>query len=313
MADMEWKIEIGESFERKTSILSIIGGGNVQSGINPLKQSHDVAVFSKDRSARLNGYSDREGMQPDGVFLYAAQGTRGDQNLDQWPNRKILETANNGGVIRLFVYGDHSWQYVGPFGLAEKPYIQTNSSPMQYAFCLVAQGADTSKLSVLGTEAEPRFSEPVLGSQPWSPKTTDLAKIPEKSYATRQALQSEHVLEKEFGEWLRAQNKELKDLTIHVAGVDIKPDLYNATDNEIVEAKSSQMRGYVRTAIGQVLDYANNFYHRHTNPEDDLPQRATPALLLPSSPDPDLVELCHVLKIKIYCRGNDAFVELTHT
>ncbi|MFT8592026.1 MAG: hypothetical protein ABF747_00210 [Bifidobacterium sp.] len=307
MGTTKWAITEGTVFKHKRDIRVIIGSGNFQSGIIRPKGENDVLLFSNPTSAETYGYSDREGMQEDGTYLYAAQGSNGDQVLTKGANKAVLETANNGGILRLFVHNSQGYQYVGAFGLADKPFIQTATNPNLYTFCLVSQGAD---VRILNTTAEP--TRTTLHAQPWTPKTTDLANIPEKHYETRQAQQVEHVLEKDFGAWLIQQHKELEDLTIRVSNVDIKPDIFNSTDAEIIEAKASETRGYVRTAIGQVLDYVNNVNHckQATNREHT---HVKAALLLPASPEQDLVELCSELSIRIYCRKGSAFTELTST
>lgn len=79
----------------------------------------------------------------------------------------------------------------------------------------------------------------------------------------------------------------------------ITPDLYSPTRGWVVEAKRSAGRAYVRTAIGQVLDYAHNL-ERAGKP-------ATPAVLLPGQPDDDLKALLKKLGILLIVRSGDGF------
>ena len=59
-------------------------------------------------------------------------------------------------------------------------------------------------------------------------------------------------------------------------------DLFDNTTSELCEAKSSAERGYIRTAIGQLMDYG-----RYLEP-------ATQAILLPERPSSDLLELIKI-------------------
>ena len=65
----------------------------------------------------------------------------------------------------------------------------------------------------------------------------------------------------------------------------LKRDLYDTTTEEIIEVKSSSVRGHIRYAIGQVLDYARHVEHR------------SKAVLVPSKPADDLINLLTELGI----------------
>jgi hypothetical protein len=76
-------------------------------------------------------------------------------------------------------------------------------------------------------------------------------------------------------------------------------DLFDATANELYEAKGTATRNAVRLAIGQLLDY-----QRHIPSRD-----ATLAILLPERPADDLVDLLHACKIAcVYEDGRGRFV-----
>lgn len=311
-----WPIAIDEVFQHIRDVTALIGGGNSQSGITRPHGWRDVLVFSNPGAAERNGYADREGLRENGDYWYAAQGKQGDQHIDKGPNKSLLDTRNNGGVIRLFIQEEGSgYHYVGPFGLAEIPYVQTNEHPRLYTFCLTPQGADTQLLNELaqgGGDLDPHSG--TVRCEDWKPKSTILAEIPEHFYENRQAQQLEHAQEQAFGEWLKQQGNSVLDLHLRIAGREITADLFNASDAEIIEAKSSNSRGHVRMAIGQVLDYVHNFNERQSQMTDNLPSVAKPAILLPNKPEPDLIALCASLEIKLYIpseNGMRRFAELT--
>jgi len=76
-----------------------------------------------------------------------------------------------------------------------------------------------------------------------------------------------------------------------VVGLAIRPgnewrplycDLFNKTDNELIEAKGTVTREAIRLALGQLLDY-----RRFISPTPRM------VLLVPIGPRPDLLELLH--------------------
>lgn len=109
----------------------------------------------------------------------------------------------------------------------------------------------------------------------------------------------EFQLQRDFGTWLARAGHEPKLMRLPVGTSWVEPDLYIPSKPWIVEAKRSSGREYVRTAIGQVLDYAH------------LAQRASieaaPMLLFPGRPAQDLVELVDSLGILLSYRRDDGF------
>ena len=96
-----------------------------------------------------------------------------------------------------------------------------------------------------------------------------------------------------FGEWLRARGDDVQVLRLTDDGVTIVPDLYVPAIGQVVEAKKSTARAYVRTAIGQALDYAAV---RETSRSRGDPG-GPPAL---PSPQPSMVELCTSTGITVW-------------
>ena len=84
----------------------------------------------------------------------------------------------------------------------------------------------------------------------------------------------------------------------------LKVDLANFTEKVIIEVKAGTSRGYVREAIGQVLDYM------HQMSQSAEWQGWKPAILLPGRPSEDLVGLVSSLHIQlIYENAEGRFVD----
>lgn len=79
----------------------------------------------------------------------------------------------------------------------------------------------------------------------------------------------------------------------------IEPDTFVSERNWIVEAKKSTAREYVRTAIGQILDYAHVAHKAGLD--------ASPAIILPGPPEEGLRELMHTAGITLIVKVDDDF------
>lgn len=114
----------------------------------------------------------------------------------------------------------------------------------------------------------------------------------EKGESVRSVSRREFELQACFGEWLRSRGEDVQVLRLTEDGVTIVPDLYVPTLAQVVEAKKSTARAYVRTAIGQALDYAAVARRQGLT--------VTPAVLMPSEPDASMVELCTSVGIAVW-------------
>jgi hypothetical protein len=81
---------------------------------------------------------------------------------------------------------------------------------------------------------------------------------------------------------------------IDSSGERIECDIFDASRNEIVEAKAGASRWYVRMALGQLLDYRRL-----------EPSRPSIAVLLPEAPNEELQRLLAEHGAKIIHRAND--------
>ena len=78
-------------------------------------------------------------------------------------------------------------------------------------------------------------------------------------------------------------------------------DAYERKRRNLIEAKSSQRREYIRMAVGQLLDYA--FQVREEFGESNK------AILLPKQPDSDIAVWLQNLKISIVWREGRSFLD----
>jgi hypothetical protein len=76
-------------------------------------------------------------------------------------------------------------------------------------------------------------------------------------------------------------------------------DAFDEQANELIEAKSSSGRSYVRMALGQLLDYQR---HQGLSP--------TLVLLVPERPNPDLLKLMHQFAVSVVYRDDRAFTRI---
>lgn len=99
--------------------------------------------------------------------------------------------------------------------------------------------------------------------------------------AERKASRVEAALMKRYQELRASEGHGVTGMLIKLPGETspLRIDLYDVDRAELIEAKGSAEREYVRLALGQVLDYARYVEHEHL------------AVLLPERPKTDLIDL----------------------
>ncbi|MDN4597596.1 hypothetical protein [Leifsonia virtsii] len=295
-----WTLEPGDTVHRRA--LHGAYNGSRQNGIVTLKTLPDILVFTDVRSGSAFGYHLFEGLQEDGSYSYTGEGQRGDQQLTRG-NRALAESGSSGRPIRLFTVQGTSVTHVGEFATGDPTYWErtipdVDGNPRTgLIFNLVPVDAAITLLA-----PESALKAPRADIEAWTPpKTSDVVvavAAPEVS-ADRVVSRLEFALQSDFGTWLRAGGDEPRRLRLTSHGATIEPDLYVESRGWIVEAKKSSGREYVRTAIGQVLDYVHV--------AEQAGRSATPVVLLPSRPTPDLVELLGRHGITLVVRHDDEF------
>jgi hypothetical protein len=113
----------------------------------------------------------------------------------------------------------------------------------------------------------------------------------------RMARKLEAELVKGYGQWLKKKPRELK-----VANYEgLRCDAYEEERNNLIEAKSSGRREYIRMAVGQLLDYAYLGRKKFGNPNM--------AILLPRKPEAKLLEWLAEAKISVIWKQRRAFLD----
>jgi hypothetical protein len=298
----EWNISIGEIIKRKK--LHEIYGGAGMGGIEPSAKTPNVFIFTYPNNAKKNGYNFDEELE-DGTFMYTGDGQIGDQDAEIGGNKAILESRKKGRALRLFEEAEEKTfvRYVGEFELID-------SEP------IVQRGLDRNgtERNVLVFHLHPVGSTKRLASINESPKTAEVSRhkteenvgithIRSLTASHTVATRYEGQLQKRFEDFLKAKALDIGTFKISIpeSNAPLRIDLVNFTDNWIIEVKAGIARGYVREAIGQVLDYT--FQLKRIKGEVWLPM-----ILLPGKPSEDLMELINNLGIALAWEDGNNFI-----
>lgn len=292
-----WEIEIGQTLKRRE--VHALFGGQMQGGISTPVNSQNILIFTDPKTGAKYGYDKHEGLREDGSYAYTGEGQVGDQEFLRG-NKSILDAALNGKTIRLFKVDGTFATYAGGFTLGEPPYLEKEAMDVNgkyrkvILFNLVPLSADLQLLPRYGGEK----TESSSVSSDWTAPDWSSYEITQagKSETTLFASRVEFELQAAFGNWLIAKGHSVQRLSIKIGSATIVPDLFDASENRIVEAKKSASRGHVREAIGQILDYQNN--------ERLSGNIRKCAILLPGKPAEDLIKLCGQLEIEVIVPNN---------
>lgn len=293
---MTWPIQINEEL-RRSEVHHLLGGQRF-GGIATPSNSDDILIFTDPKSGAEFGYDRHEGIGEDGSYRYTGAGQIGDMAFTG-VNKTILESPETGKVIRLFLANSPMATYKGSFTLSDERFTYEKAPDRNgqmrtvIVFNLTPIEADISELPEFGTKKSP-LSKPSPWREPnWE---TYLAQQKSRGISISEVSRSEHQLQAQFGNWLVSQGHVLLHLPLVSGNTTIFPDLFDETLMTVFEAKRSSGRQYVRTAIGQVLDYQNVAL------ANGLDVRC--AILLPGEPVKDLVALCSRLGIEIFARDS---------
>lgn len=298
--ERQWTLEIGDTVRRRE--IHNAFRGQQQGGISTPKSIPDILIFTDPKEGAKFGYDQFEGLREDGSYSYTGEGQEGHHEFLRG-NKALRDAAADGKTVRLFRTSGTMATYVGAFTTGEPAY-RTETIPdakgaqrLGIIFNLVPIDADTTLLPPYGGE---RSASPMITE--WTePRHSDIVVAQDELVTTGERVVSrvEFELQADFGRWLKGQGHVIKRLTLPTGSSTIEPDLYVESNGWLVEAKKSSARAYVRTAVGQVLDYSHNAKQSGI--------RSTPAILLPGHPEPDLLDLMHELGITIAVRCGDAF------
>lgn len=295
-----WTLEIGDTVLRRE--IHAAYGGQQQGGIITPKSIPDILVITSPKSGARHGYDKFEGLQEDGSFLYTGEGQYGPQVFVRG-NAALRDAAQNDRPIRVFTkHGTHV-TYVGEFTTGEPSFapemIPDSDGKLRKGiiFKLVPVVADIEALA-------PRLAPdvPLDGARTstWaSPESSSYVIEAPLAPSERVASRIEFALQSDFGAWVRGRGETPQRLQLRSAGAVIEPDVYVEETGWVVEAKKSPALEYVRTAIGQVLDYA--LLTRESG------RSAVPVILLPSRPVAHLERLISELGIILIVRDGESF------
>lgn len=286
----EWDLEPGDVTTR--SELHKRYGGATQGGIEPSNSTPNIFVFSDLKSGASHGYKyDRwEG----DVFHYTGQGKVGDQ-LYQGRNLSLMRHKETDRKVRVFqangmVKGTQtvSQVYLGEFKVdPELTHVERDApddngdNRTVIVFRLVPLGKHSRPAQVENPkgpgQVRPEVSAPTVVPIEVT-RVTEFSIGPSES---RVGTKRESDLVNRYVEVLRANGSEVTGYHIPVADqpYPLRVDIYDHTNQDIIEAKSSSSREHVRSAIGQLLDYRRYVSHKRIS------------VLLPKKPREDLLDL----------------------
>jgi hypothetical protein len=128
-----------------------------------------------------------------------------------------------------------------------------------------------------------------------SPKHHQLDYIFRSKPQIKQAEKDEERLVRDYRRWLERQERECRAARYGRLQCDVSEEQHR----NLIEAKSSVRREYIRMAVGQLLDYA--FHIGKKFPHPNL------AILLPRKPDPDSIDWLPRLNISVIWREKGVF------
>lgn len=290
-------VKPGASIKRKQ--LHKRYGGREQGGISPCGESANVFLFMDKRRGAENGYI-YDGVHRGKHLHYTGEGQQDDQQMVQG-NRAIRDHRKEGRALHVFDVEKGMARHLGEFQYVR--HYDADAPPRG------GEGKRKVIVFVLrrltGTTPLPQAEVALEGSGSWVKEapveehtTTDEFEVNPNSY---KAKRREQKLVKEYEDWLRAAGHDICSLILHAKGEanSFRCDLFDKTDNAIVEAKSSVARPSIRMAIGQLADYARLM--------KKAPRRRR--ILVPEKPRPDLLDLAKSQNIEVaWPDGDGGFV-----
>ncbi|MGW7609169.1 hypothetical protein ACWGKW_18220 [Streptomyces sp. NPDC054766] len=316
----------------REEVAASYGGSVYSGGMVPAPKSKMLFVYSDPATGLKHGYTFDGWTEDDDfgpLYLYTGAGAAGHQQM-KLGNKSLMDTLTNGYVVHLFVSNGKApgkklvmQRYVGRVALdAVEPYEERwapgSDGEMRRVFVFRLRPAEDATMNVLDTDSVLPATQTKVVELPPKPPA---AKVPAQQTGAKDKKTEQHTTAQTtanipggprtverregqlctaFEEFLIAAGHETKSFQITVEGEPgaFTPDLYDATDNVLYEAKGLATRNNVRMAIGQLLDY-----RRHLK----VPAGLRLAVLLPESPTADLQALCAAENIALVTQTTDGF------
>ncbi|MEU2452690.1 hypothetical protein ABZ605_21735 [Streptomyces sp. NPDC012765] len=315
----------------REKLVKAYGGSVYSGGIVPAKRSNMVFVYSDPAVGEKFGYT-FDGQAEDDEFgtlyLYTGAGGEGDQEFVRG-NKTLLDTATNGQQVHLFVADSRvpgkkevRQRYIGqvaldpiePYEVRWSPVGEGGSRRIIVFRLRPAEGAElllleqdalrpAARTTVIELSLEQKLAKLPTQSGTKGKKTEQHSTPETTAHITggrRKVRRREGQLVKAFESYLEEAGHSFKSFQITIEGEPgaLTPDVYDATDHVLYEAKGQTTRNNVRMAIGQLADY-----RRHLHDGDKL----RVAVLLPSEPTPDVKDLLAAQRIALVYRTEDGF------
>ncbi|WP_146057169.1 restriction endonuclease [Streptomyces sp. SM14] len=296
-------INIKTGDELKRSKIHDQYGGSRQGGISPSGKVDAIFLFTDPDRGAKHGYKD--GWGEDGYYHYCGQGTTGDHTLTS-NNEALLDHKATGRSVYLFKTTKRSFVYlIGEFTVAEKlPFYYTegkggNDEMRQMIVFRLAPHTGAVPPSGLTIE-KPTWLPPLPTTCEYVPLEQHLTEeyaVTSKA-APRTARRTEAQLVLAYKQHLTEQGHLVARAKIRISGEPhvLFTDIYDRTDNVLIEAKGSTTRESARLAVGQLLDYS-----RH------MPENPRLAALFPTQPRSDLRDFCAATNIATIWRDGKNF------
>jgi len=286
---MDWDLRPGDTV-RRVELHRRYGGGG-QGGISPSKSTPNVLIFSDPARGAQHGYIDD--WRTDGLFHYTGEGQRGDQQL-RAGNKAILQHREDNRALRVFhgVGGDVTYQ--GRFEVAtDTPWYSADAPesgrPDVVRKVIVFRLLPLDAIPGRPSSVLDRLPSQRVAEVPIEEQNTERVYV-QPNHEPYEAERREQQLVLAYGAFMSLQGSRIARHMIQPEG-EAKPlfsDLYDATRNNLLEAKGTVTREAIRMAIGQLADY-----RRFIEPHPSC------AVLLPERPRPDLEKLLSVEGIAI--------------
>ena len=277
-------------------------GGSFRHGMTSCSEGNEFLLFHDKKKSVKFGYHVWEGLQADGKFHFTGQGTQGDQTLTK-SNLALIRAGELGHAIHLIESVDGVCAYIGEY-LLDDPnfFIEEAPDALQESLRKVFVFRLTPKSHFHNDFPSNESLQKIAGqSKPWiPPEYTDISPV-QLSKVAANIVRDEFKLQSEFGLFLLDQGHNVLSFDFKLPGANgtLKPDFWIKDLGLIVEAKPSISREHIRMAIGQVLDYV------HLAAQLGLQMK--PAVLLPSLPSNDLVDLIQELGIQLIYKSDMKF------
>jgi hypothetical protein len=241
-------------------------------------------LFTDPTRGPQHGYQD--GWGDDGFYYYSGQGRAGDQVMTR-NNLAVLTHVQKGRELHLFEsVGRTTVQRVGQFMLSpNNPWFSIDAPDengeirRMIVFRLLPVG---ETLRPSGSPAPTPSNDLIVEYVPLAQHNTERMAISPQREPYEAELREAPLVES-FRKHLEGMGHIVTRNKIIPRGElnALYTDLYDRTDNLLVEAKGSITREAIRMAVGQLFDY-----RRYINPRPRL------AVLVPDHPRSDLLDLC---------------------